>query len=88
MYFKYLIQWISFTVIGGIFTYRMIDSFLNNIFLPALDITLPNSFFSKLCPENINEEEKKIMPGIFLKEFVIWFVIINLLYLASKHLKK
>ena len=94
-YFSFIFSFVSLTVIGGIFTYRLINSFLENILLPCLDITiLPDDFFSNM--NVLLDENKKIVKltnvnktnikyslkiGLFLKEVILWFVVISMLYL-------
>jgi large-conductance mechanosensitive channel len=98
---SFIISYISLSVIAGLFTYRVLNSFLDNIILPLLDISiLPDKKFHKLTKvynhdktqvkEVIKKEDIKyiIRPGIFLKELVIWCFIMMLLYIIYKLTKK
>ena len=46
---QFIISNISLSVIAGLFTYRLLNSLMDNIILPLLDFTiLPDSKFIKL----------------------------------------
>jgi large-conductance mechanosensitive channel len=90
---SFIISYVSLSVIAGLFTYRLLNSFLDNIILPILDISiLPETKFHKLTKTfnhkkqeiNNNIENEKyiyvIRPGAFLKELVIWCFMMLLLY--------
>ena len=94
---SFLISYVSLSVIAGLFTFRLISSFLDTILLPFLDITvLPTVKFHKLTKsydhgknhkKNEFEKEKYIyifQPGIFLKELVIWCMMMIILYFIYK----
>jgi len=98
---SFIVSYISLAVIAGLFTYRVINSFLDNIMLPLLDFTvLPDKKFHKLTKvydyrkKEIQKPIKKeeymyvIRPGLFLKEFIIWCIIMVLLYLIYRITKK
>ena len=94
-YFSFIISFISLSVVAGLFTYRLINSFLEDVLLPCLDITiLPNDFFLNM--NILLDRNKKIIKltnvdnsnikyslnlGLFLKEFILWIIIITILYL-------
>ena len=90
----FILSYISLSVVAGLFTYRLINSLLDNIILPLLDISvLPESKFHKFTKVyNYKKKEMKnplkknqymyiIRPGIFLKDLIIWCFIMILLYL-------
>ena len=90
---SFIISYVSLSVIAGLFTFRVLNSLLDNIILPILDITvLPETKFHKLTKTynhqkkeiNNNIEKNKyiyvIQPGAFLKELVIWCFMMLLLY--------
>lgn len=94
---SFIISYISLSVIAGLFTYRLLNSLLDNIIFPILDITiLPETKFHKLTKKfnhkkqeinNIIEKEQyiyEIRPGLFLKELVIWCFIMLILYLIYR----
>lgn len=98
---SFIISYVSLSVIAGLFTFRVLNSFLDNIILPLLDISiLPDKKFHKLTKiydhkktevkEVIKKEDIKyiIRPGIFLKELVIWCFMMMLLYIIYKLTKK
>lgn len=96
---QFLISYISLSVIAGLFTFRLINSLLDNIILPALDISiLPDQKFHKLT-KVYNHKKKEVTsdeyikedsfvyifkPGIFLKELVIWCFMMIILYLLYR----
>ena len=46
---SFIISYVSLSVIAGLFTYRVLNSFLDNIILPLLDISiLPDTKFHRL----------------------------------------
>ena len=101
---NFILSYVSLSVIAGLFTFRLLNSFLDNILLPLLDLTcIPNYKFEKLSKiyninrEVIKNEKYKInkkdyvnifKPGIFLKELIIWCVIMIILYLIAKNVNK
>ena len=87
-FISFIVSYVSLSVIAGLFSYRLLNSLLDNIVLPLLDITiLPETKFHKLTKtyshnkKIINNNFKKenyiyiFQPGIFLKELVIWCFI-------------
>jgi len=98
---SFIISYVSLSVIAGLFTFRVINSLLDNIILPILDITvLPDTKFHKLT-KTFNYEKKEInndiqkeqyiyvfRPGIFLKELVIWCFMMLTLYFVYRITKK
>ena len=98
---SFIISYVSLSVIAGLFTFRLLNSLLDNIILPILDITvLPETKFHKLTKtynyqkkeinNNIQKEQYVyvVRPGIFLKELVIWCFIMLLLYFIYRITKK
>jgi large-conductance mechanosensitive channel len=98
---SFIVSYVSLSVIAGLFTYRVLNSFLDNIILPLLDISiLPDTKFHRLTKvynhkkTEIKEIIKKqdiqyvISPGIFLKELIIWCFMMMLLYIIYKLTKK
>lgn len=98
---SFIISYVSLSVIAGLFTFRVLNSLLDNIILPILDITvLPETKFHKLT-KTYNHQKKEInnniqkeqyvyvvRPGIFLKELVIWCFMMLLLYFIYRITKK
>lgn len=93
----FIISYISLSVIAGLFTYRVINSFLDNILFPILDLTiLPDSKFIKLSSvynQNKNlinnilkssENTYTIRYGLFIKDLLIWIFIMILLFMIYK----
>lgn len=98
---SFLISYVSLSVIAGLFTFRVLNSLLDNIIFPILDITvLPETKFHKLTKTyNHNKKEVNnniqvdqymyvIRPGLFLKELVIWCFMMMLLYFVYRISKK
>lgn len=90
---SFIISYVSLSVIAGLFTYRLLNSFLDNIVLPILDFTiLPETKFHKLTKtydykkNEINPSIEKdkyvyiVRPGLFIKELIIWCFIMLILY--------
>jgi len=100
-FFQFIVSYVSLSVIAGLFTFRLLNSLMDNIILPALDITiLPETKFHKLThvynhkkekiDNNLNKSEYVYIfkPGIFLKELVIWCFIMIVLYLVYRATNK
>lgn len=101
---SFLLSYVSLSVIAGLFTFRLLNSFLDNILSPLLDLTcVPNYKFDKLNKiYNVNREVVKdnkykiskndyvniFKPGMFLKELIIWCIIMIILYLIAKNVNK
>lgn len=98
---SFIVSYVSLSVIAGLFTYRLLNSFMDNIVLPLIDFTvLPDTKFHKLTSvynhkkENIDNNFKKneyvyvFKPGMFLKELVIWCFTMILLYIIYKFTQK
>jgi len=92
-FITFIVSYISLSVIAGLFSYRLLNSFMDNILLPLLDFTLlPDSKFHKFTKvynnnkENIKNNFNKseyvyvFKPGLFIKEIVIWCFIMIFLY--------
>tara|TARA_Y100000816_G_C25959569_1_gene500715 strand:- start:89 stop:439 length:351 start_codon:yes stop_codon:yes gene_type:complete len=96
-FIQFIISYVSLSVIAGLFTYRLLNSLMDNIILPLLDITiLPDTKFHKLTcvynhkkkniENNFNKNEYVFIfrPGLFLKELVIWCFMMIVLYLIYR----
>lgn len=90
---SFIVSYVSLSVIAGLFSYRLLNSLLDNIILPLLDLSLlPDNKFHKLTKiynhnkNEINNKPKKeetvyvIRPGMFLKELIIWCSMMLILY--------
>lgn len=90
---SFVVSYISLSVIAGLFSFRLINSLLDNIILPLLDLTiLPDKKFHKMSRMyNNNKQREKlefkdsdnkylIRPGIFLKDVIIWLAVMLILY--------
>lgn len=98
---SFIISYVSLSVIAGLFSFRLLNSFLDNIIFPLLDITiLPESKFHKLT-KTYNHQKKEIdngiknenyvyvvRPGLFLKELIIWCFMMLVLYFIYSITKK
>ena len=92
---EFIISYVSLSVIAGLFTYRVLNSFFDNILFPIVDLTiLPDKKFLQLSliyDSNRNELENpsfnnsdyhvSIRFGLFIKELIIWMIIMTLLYM-------
>lgn len=96
-YFSFVTSFISLSVIGGIFSYRFINSFLSDILFPCLNISiLPDDTFNKMNVYTGNQPETKkstkgntIRIGTFLKEMLMWVIVMTILYsIAPKNITK
>lgn len=95
-FLSFLTSFVSISVIASLFSYKILNSFLDNIFFPILDLfILPDKQFHKLTKvydndlnedKTINNNELKyaIRPGIFLKDFITWSFIIIILYIVYR----
>lgn len=98
---SFIISYVSLSVIAGLFTFRVLNSLLDNIILPILDITiLPETKFHKLT-KTFNHKKKEINNniekdkyiyivrlGLFIKELIIWCFMMLLLYFIYRITKK
>lgn len=98
---SFVISYVSLSVIAGLFSFRLLNSFLDNIVLPLLDLSLlPDRKFHKLTKtydHKKNEipsgfEDNKytyvVRPGFFIKELIIWCFMMITLYFLYKISKK
>uniref|UniRef100_A0A6C0LCW4 Uncharacterized protein n=1 Tax=viral metagenome TaxID=1070528 RepID=A0A6C0LCW4_9ZZZZ len=100
---SFIISYVSLSVIAGLFTFRVLNSLLDNIILPIIDITvLPETKFHKLTKiynhqkkeinNNVEKDKDKyvyiVRPGMFFKELVIWCFMMLLLYFIYRITKK
>ena len=70
---KFIISYVSLSVIAGLFTFRLLNSFLDNIILPLLDISiLPDKKFHKLT--KIYDHKKTEVKEVIKKEDIIVIV--------------
>lgn len=90
---SFIVSYVSLSVVAGLFTFRLLNSLLDNIILPLLDLSvLPETKFHKLT-KTFNNKKKEIennmnyesyiyiiKPGLFIKELVIWCFVMLLLY--------
>jgi len=96
-FLSFIVSYLSLSVIAGLFTYRLINSLLENIILPCLDFTiLPNCKIHKMnrhynhkkekINSNVNENEYtySIQIGLVLKDFIIWLIAMLILYFIFK----
>lgn len=96
-FIHFISSFISLTIIASIFSYRLLNSFLDNIFFPLLDLLiLPDKKFHKLTTvynSNLQKNDTEIKednlqyiirPGIFLKDFITWVFVIIILYILYK----
>lgn len=92
---SFITSFVSLSIIASIFSYKLLNSFLDNIFFPIIDLfILPDKNFHKLSRYYTNDLVKEtnnnnnnnkaiyaIRPGIFLKDFITWSFMIIILYL-------
>lgn len=99
-FYEFLLSNISITVIAGIFSYRLINSFFDYIIFPLLDITiLPDkefAKFSKSFSQDKHEEDiKDILDyynnnkcvfrfGLFIKELIMWLIVMIILFIIYR----
>jgi len=87
-------KWVTVSVIGSIFTFTFIDSFRKGILNPIIDVILPDRVFSHLnikvnikpgiSIENLEEENFiEFKFGDFIKQFILWIIIIAVLWLIA-----
>ena len=94
---EFISHYVTISVLVGLFTYRMINSFLENVFYRIIDFKiLPDSFFwnlntvyncdgKKIHVElDKNKVEHPIMHGRFIKDFITWLGLIIIFYYISK----
>jgi hypothetical protein len=92
-YISFVTSFVSLSVIGGIFSYRLINSFLAYVLFPCLNTLLPDDSFGRMnlnlnkVNTNINSSEKSKLPsisiGYFIKESIIWVTVMSILYALS-----
>jgi large-conductance mechanosensitive channel len=100
-FFQFIISYVSLSVIAGLFTFRLLNSLMDNIILPLLDLTiLPDAKFHKLTrvynhkKENVDNNVNKneyvyiVKPGLFIKELVLWCFMMIILYTIYKITRK
>jgi len=100
-FISFVLSYVTLSVIAGLFTYRLLNSFLYNILLPIIDLTLlPDRKFHKLSKMyNYKKEKIEILhdkndykyiikPGIFLKELIIWSIAMIILYIIYSFTNK
>ena len=83
--FKFLLgeNILSVLTIGGFFTSHLLISLKNNILEPTACILLPDEFFDK------GVLDKDLKWKLFLKDLIIWAIIMYIIYLIwVKILKK
>jgi hypothetical protein len=96
-YISFITSFVSLSVIGGIFSYRLINSFLAFVLFPCLNTLLPDDSFDRMNLNlnknliNIKSSEKSgekskfpsISIGYFIKELIIWVTVMSILYTLS-----
>lgn len=94
-FLQFLMNDISLPVIIGMFTYRLLSSLLNDIIIPIIDILLHEHTFYQynlgLGEDNEiiltdpvdmkNALKNRIGFGIFLRELIIWLVVMFIFYI-------
>ena len=104
---NYVITTLSLSVIASIFTYRVINAFLEYLLLPCVNIAIdPNEKMSSLnfkftTGKDNRKKEFSINPdadiptpsyniflGAFIKELLIWFIFMGILYVCNKKIAK
>jgi large-conductance mechanosensitive channel len=94
---EFIISYVSLSVIAGLFSFKVVNSLLDNIILPILDITiLPDKKFIKFS-SFYNCNKKKIKPlfnnndvqyairyGMFIKDLIIWLFVMIILFMLYK----
>ena len=97
---EFIFKHLTVSVIIGLITFKVISSFLDNIFNGIFYLLTPQKFFftiNKLydCDKNkldndkvYSEEKEKIKYGIyygsFLRDFIIWFILMVIFYLIVR----
>jgi len=92
-FLSFIVSYMSLSIIAGMFTFRIINSLLENIILPYLDLTiLPDCKFHKMNQFYNNKKEKidsdfdenqykySIRIGVFLKDLIVWLSSMLFLY--------
>lgn len=76
------------TVMGvsGFFTTQLLASLKNNILDPMSHHLLPRRMFKR--DENFDQDKEIIKWNSFLKDFIIWLILMYIIYLIWKHMKK
>lgn len=90
----------NISVIAGLFTYRLLSSFITTIFTPFIDMILPlyvtenmnislNSDYQRVYVNRISTTTSKQIEYIFafgdlLREFIIWITVMSVLFLFYK----
>lgn len=90
---QFLTSYIGLSVIAGLFTFRLINSIVDDIFFPFLDISfLPEHKFSRINKTydkskndissdfHIKDYVHQIRWGNFLRELLVWIVMMILIY--------
>jgi large-conductance mechanosensitive channel len=98
--FLFLDKYINLSVIGGLFTYRLLSSFMSAVFSPLIDIFLPTRVtenmnisltgdFQRVYINRISTTIGKNIEYVFalgdlLREFIIWVFVMTLLFIFYK----
>ena len=90
---QFLTSYIGLSVIAGLFTFRLINSIVDDLFFPFLDISfLPEHKFSRINKTydkskndissdfHIKDYVHQIRWGNFLRELLVWIVMMILIY--------
>ena len=95
---EFILSYVSLSVIAGLFTYKFLNSFLENILFPIIDLTiLPDHKFIKLSsfynskknlinpiPINNSENQYVIRYGLFIKDLILWIIFMIFLFMLYK----
>ena len=95
---EFILSYISLSVIAGLFTYKFLNSFLENILFPIIDLTiLPDRKFIKLSsfynseknlinpiPIDNSDSQYVIRYGLFIKDLILWIVFMIFLFMLYK----
>ena len=92
-FYSFIFSWVSLSIIGGLFTYRILNALLEYIIFPLAYIsTDPKSKLSDLdfnydvntgFSVNPEKENNVVRLGSFIKELLIWLVFMVILFFIS-----
>jgi len=91
----FITSYVSLSVIAGLISFRLLNSLLDNVIFPIIDLTLlPSQKFNKISKfYNYKKQEIKfknkmsknefnnvINFGAFIKDLIIWIITMIILY--------
>jgi len=94
-FISFVTSYVSLSTIAGLISFRLLNSLLDNIVFPVIDLTLlPSQRFNKIArfynykkeeikiknKNNKNEFNNVINIGGFIKELIIWTITMVVLY--------